>query len=115
MHPCFCSSSGSRATTPPPEHLEEGDLERLRAEDRFREANRLAAWIDVEDGRIVSHGYEGTGLVGSALFNLGGTEITIPAVVFGVLHEPDVQENAVRFVQMVGGRAGFPAPRRCRG
>src|SRR6186997_3475439 len=70
---------------PPPDSLEEGDLERLRAADRFREANRLAAWIDVEDGRIVGHGYEGTGLVGSGLLNLGVTEITIPAVVFAVI------------------------------
>ena len=103
----------ARYDEPPPEHLEEGDLERLRAEDRFREANRLAAWIDVEDGKIVGHGYEGTGLVGSALVNRGVTEITIPGVVFEVLRqEPEVQEDAVRFVQTVGGRAGFPAPRR---
>jgi Cyclic nucleotide-binding domain len=102
----------ARYDEPPPEHVEEGDLERLRAEDRFREANRLTAWIDVEDGRIVSHGYEGTGLIGSTPFNLGVTEITIPGVVFEVLrHEPEVQENAVRFVQTVGGRAGFPSPR----
>ena len=67
-------------------------------------------------GEIVGHGYEGTGLVGSGLLNLGVTEITIPAVVFEVLrHEPDVQANAVRFVQTVGGRAGFPAPRRVIG
>ena len=103
----------ARYDDPPPEHFEEGDQERLRAEDRFREANRLAAWIDVEDGRIVGHGYEGNGLIGSAHLNLGVAEITIPAVVFEVLrHEPEVQENAVRFVQTVGGRAGFPAPRR---
>ena len=37
----------ARYDAPPPEHLEEGDLERLRAEDRFREANRLAAFIEV--------------------------------------------------------------------
>jgi Cyclic nucleotide-binding domain len=105
-----------RYDEPPPEHLEEGDLERLRAEDRFREANHLAAWIDVEDGRIVNHGYEGTGLVGSTTFNLGVTDITIPGVPFEVLrHEPEVQGNAVRFVQTVGGRAGFPAPRRVIG
>ncbi len=106
----------ARYDEPPPEHLEEGDLERLRAEDRFREANRLAAWIDVEDGKIVSHGYEGTGLVGSTTFSLGVTDITIPGVAFEVLrHEPEVQKNAVRFVQTVGGRAGFPAPRRVIG
>jgi len=106
----------ARYDEPPPEHLEEGDLERLRAGDRFREANRLSAWIDVEDGKIVSHGYEGTGLVGSSLINRGVAEITIPAAVFEVLRqEPDVQEGGVRFVQTVGGRAGFPAPRRSVG
>ena len=49
---------------PPPDRLEEGDLERLRDEDRFREANHLKAWIEVEDGKIVGHGQEGGGLVG---------------------------------------------------
>jgi hypothetical protein len=106
----------ARYDAPPPDRIEEGDLERLRAEDRFREANRLAAWIEVADGRIVGQGYEGTGLVGSTTFNLGITDITIPGVAFEVLrHEPEVQENAVRFVQTVGGRAGFPAPRRVVG
>jgi Cyclic nucleotide-binding domain len=106
----------ARYDEPPPEHLEEGDLARLRDENRFREANRLEAWIDVEDGRVISHGYEGTGLVGSTAFSLGVTDITIPGVVFDVLrHEPEVQEDAVRFVQTVGGRAGFPAPRKVIG
>ncbi len=106
----------ARYDEPPPEHLEEGDLERLRGEDRFREANRLAAWIDVENGRVVSHGYDGTGLVGSTTFSLGVKDITIPGVVFDVLRpEPQVEEDAVRFVQTVGGRAGFPAPRRVTG
>ena len=106
----------ARYDEPPPEHLEEGDLERLRDEDRFREANRLAAWIDVENGRVVSHGYDGTGLVGSTTFSRGVKDITIPGVVFDVLrHEPEVQKDAVRFVQTVGGRAGFPAPRRVIG
>ena len=101
---------------PPPERLEEGDLERLRAGDRFREANRLNAWIDVEDGRIVDQGYAGTGLVGSTTFSLGVTDITIPGVAFEVLRqEPEARDNAVRFVQTVGGRAGFPAPRRVTG
>ena len=63
----------ARYDSPPPDHIEKGDLERLRAEDRFREANELAAWIEVEGGKIVGHGYEGTGLVGSTTFNLGIT------------------------------------------
>ena len=106
----------ARYDAPPPDRLEEGDLERLRAEDRFREANRLAAWIEVEDGRVVGQGYEGAGLVGSTTFNLGLTDITIPGVPFEVLRdEPEVEKGAVRFVQTVGGRAGFPAPRRVTG
>ena len=106
----------ARYDTPPPDRLEEGELERLRAEDRFREANRLAAWIEVEGGRIAGQGYEGAGLVGSTTFNLGLTDITIPGVPFEVLrHDPEVGEDSVRFVQTVGGRAGFPAPRRVTG
>ena len=106
----------ARYDKPPPDRLEEGDLERLREEDRFREANRLAAWIEENDGKIVGHGYEGAGLVGSTTFNLGITDITIPGAAFEVLRpEPEVQGNAVRFVQTVGGRAGFPAPRRVTG
>jgi Cyclic nucleotide-binding domain len=106
----------ARYDAPPPDRLEEGDLERLRSEDRFREANHLAAWIDVEDGRIVGQGYEGSGLIGSTTFNLGIRDITIPGVAFEVLRqEPEAREDAVRFVQTVGGRAGFPAPRRVVG
>jgi hypothetical protein len=106
----------ARYDAPPPEHLDEGDLERLRAEDRFREANLLAAWIDVEDGKITGHGYEGTGVVGSTTFSLGVTDVTIPGAAFEVLRqEPEVGDGAVRFVQTVGGRAGFPAPRRVTG
>jgi len=101
---------------PPPDHLQEGDLERLRSENRYREANQLSASIEVEDGKIVGHAYEGTGLVGSTTFNLGITDITIPGVAFEVIrHDPEVSENSVRFVQTVGGRAGFPAPRRVKG
>ncbi|HVR13378.1 MAG TPA: hypothetical protein VMS41_06340, partial [Gaiellaceae bacterium] len=44
---------------PPPDRLEQGDLGRLRDADRFREANLLEAWIDVEDGAIVGAAYRG--------------------------------------------------------
>jgi cyclic nucleotide-binding protein len=107
----------ARYDQPPPEHLAEGDVERLRAEDRFREANCLVAWIDVDDGKIIGQGYEGSGLARPAPLSLGGKDnITIPGVLFEVLRdEPEVQENGVRFVQTVGGRSGFPAPRRVTG
>jgi cyclic nucleotide-binding protein len=97
---------------PPPDRLEEGDLGRLRDADRFREANQLKAWIEVEDGRIDAHGYAGGGLVGSTTFRLGRKEMTVPGVAFATLQpEPEASGEAVRFVQTVGGRAGFPAPR----
>jgi hypothetical protein len=100
----------------PPDRIEPGDLERLRDEDRFREANRLAAWIEVEDGRIVGHGHDGGGLVGSTTFGMGRASIRVPGVAFETLRpEPEVGPDSVRFVQTVGGRAGFPAPRRVSG
>ena len=100
---------------PPPDRLEEGDLERLRAEDRFREANLLKAWVEVEDGKIVDHGHAGTGLVGSTTFRLP-FKVVFRGVAFDVLQpEPEVGVDSVRFVQTVGGRAGFPAPRRVSG
>ena len=100
---------------PPPDKLEEGDLERLRDEDRFREANLLKAWIEVEEGKIVGHGHAGTGLVGSTTFRLP-FKVVFRGVAFDVLRpEPEVGVDSVRFVQTVGGRAGFPAPRRVSG
>jgi hypothetical protein len=101
---------------PPPERLGQGDLERLRDDDRFREANHLRAWIEVEDGKIVGHGQEGEGLVGRTSFRLGPKEIVFQGVPFETLRpEPEVRDGEVRFVQTVGGRAGFPAPRRVKG
>jgi Cyclic nucleotide-binding domain len=99
---------------PPPDRLAEGDLESLRDADGFREANHLAAWIEVENGEIVDHAQTGGGLVGSTTFSLG-FKVTVPGVAFDVLQSYEPGREAVRFVQTVGGRAGFPAPRRVRG
>jgi hypothetical protein len=101
---------------PPPDRLAPGDLGRLRDADRFREANELRAWIEVEDGAIVAHGYQGGGLVGSTTFKMGPKAIVVPGVGFEVLRaDPEISNESVRFVQTVGGRAGFPAPRRVSG
>ncbi|MGH3109485.1 MAG: cyclic nucleotide-binding domain-containing protein [Gaiellaceae bacterium] len=106
----------ARYDEPPPDRLGEGDLERLSDEGRFREANQLAAWIEVEDGRIVAHGQEGRGFVGSTRLGLGPAGVTIPRVAFDVLRTPPkVHEEGVRFVQTFGGRAGFAVPRRVSG
>jgi hypothetical protein len=101
---------------PPPDRLEEGDLEQLCEADRFREANRLEAWIEVEDGAIVDQGQTGRGLVGSTTFQFGPKDVVIAGVAFETLRpEAEVTGNAARFVQTVGGHAGFPAPRRVKG
>src|SRR6478735_1895832 len=72
---------------PPPDHLD--DLESLRADGRFRFANRLSAWIDVEDGRITGHGYTGGGMMGSTTVKLG-----VP-VTFAAIGLPDLQPAPV--------------------
>jgi len=101
---------------PPPDSLSEGDLERLRDADRFREANQLKAWIEVEDGRVTGRGHAGGAFVGSTTFRFGPKDIVVPGVAFETLQpEPEVRDDSVRFVQTVGGRAGFPAPRRVSG
>jgi len=101
---------------PPPDRLEPGDLGRLRDADRFREANQLEAWIDVEDGAITGAAYRGGGIVGSTTFRLGPKAIVVPGVPFEVLRaEPEISGDRARFVQTVGGRAGFPAPRLVKG
>ena len=101
---------------PPPDRIADRDLERLRDEDRFREANLLRGWIEVEGGKIGDCGYDGGGLVGSTTFRLGPKAIVVPGVAFEILRaEPEVSGDRVRFVQTVGGRAGFPAPRRVSG
>ena len=82
---------------------------------RFRFANRLRGWIDVEGGRIVGHGQSGSGLICSTLLNLGKKQATFEAVALADLHpDPVVSDTEVTFVQTAGGRTGVPAPRRVR-
>jgi hypothetical protein len=95
----------------PPEVLE--DLEALREADRFRFANRISAWIEVEDGKIVGHGQEGAGMIGSTTMRLGSRSTTITAFPLpDIQAEPEVGDGWVRFVQTAGGRTGVPTPRR---
>jgi Cyclic nucleotide-binding domain len=99
---------------PPPGEL--GDIGELQAADRFRFANVLRAWVDVDaSGRITGSGYGGGGLMGSTTVRLGALHYRFQAVQL-----PDLQrdtehgEGWVRFVQTTGGRTGLPAPRRVR-
>jgi hypothetical protein len=95
---------------PPPDQIE--DLEALRKADRFREANELRAFVEVEDGRIVGQGYLAGGQIGSTTVRLGPAAIRFAAVHLpDIQQEPDIGPASVRFVQTVGGRMGIPTPR----
>jgi hypothetical protein len=90
-----------------------GDLDEWRQQDRFRFANELHAWIEVQDGEIVDHGQSGGGLIGSTKMRLAGASATFQAVPYpDIVPEPEVGDGWVRFRQTAGGRTGVPAPRR---
>ncbi len=99
---------------PPPEVLE--DVQKLCAEDRFRFANILDAWIEVDDaGKIVDCGYEGGGLMGSTSVKVGPLTRTFEAVGLpDIARPPERGAGWVKFTQTAGGRTGVPAPRRVR-
>jgi len=107
-------SGFSHYDDPPPADL--GDIEELRAADRFRFANVLRAWINVDRaGQITGSGYGGGGLMGSSTLRLGGLQHRFQAVQLPDLpHDPEPGDGWMRFSQTVGGRAGLPAPRRVR-
>ena len=91
------------------------DLEKLLAEDRFRFANELKAWIEVEDGKILDAGYSGKGHIGVSKVRFGSAEAVFQAIPLHDLKaDPEVVGNSVRFKQTAGGRTGMPAPRRVR-
>lgn len=90
-------------------------LEELRQADRFRFANHLAAWIDVDDdGNITDAGYSGGGVIGSTTISVGKA-ISVAAVALPDKQaEPEIGQHSVRFLQTAGGRTGLPAPRTVR-
>ncbi len=98
---------------PPPDVLT--DLEALRAENRFRFANDLRAWIEVDDSRIVGYGHAGRGYIGGTAVGFGPAGVTFAGVAFPDLRpEPEVGDGWVRFIQTAGGRTGAPVPRRVK-
>ncbi|HZX54651.1 MAG TPA: hypothetical protein VFE86_08210, partial [Ilumatobacteraceae bacterium] len=77
----FGSGLAHYDTTPPEVIGTPGTtLRELRDADRFRFANHLAAWIDVDDdGRVTDAGYDGGGLIGATTLTLGKS-VTVAAV-----------------------------------
>jgi hypothetical protein len=99
---------------PPPDRVE--DIEELRGRDAFREANVLRAWVEFEDGQPSMYGYSGDAYLGVTRIKVARRELAFPAVEYPLLQaEPEVREDAVRFVQSAGGHMGLPAPRRVSG
>ena len=85
----------------------------LFAAEAFRFANRLAAWIKVDDGRIVDAGYTGRGYISRTRFGWGPQrEVTFQSAEFPEIRaQPEITATAARFSQTTGGRTGAPMPR----
>ena len=90
------------------------ELNEWRDADKFRFANVLKGWIEVDDdGKITGYGQDGGGVIGSTTMRVGKAAATFAAVPFEDLRpEPEVTESSVTFRQSAGGRTGVPAPRR---
>jgi hypothetical protein len=84
---------------PPPEVID--DLEDLRVRDRFRFANVLQAWVEVDgSGSITDCGYDGGGLMGSTTVKLGPVARTFEAIGLpDIFQKPVRGDGWVRFVQ----------------
>jgi len=98
---------------PPPAHID--DVEGLVASQKLRFANRLAAWIDVDERGIVGYGSEGGGVMGSSVVGVGARTISLPGLSLPDLKpDPVVTPESVIWRQTAGGRAQLPAPRRIK-
>ena len=97
---------------PPPDTIE--DLAELQRTDRFRFANRLSAWADIEDGTIVGAGYapDSGGVMGATTVRVAAKAATFAAPALPDLRAEEWGDGWVRVVQTVGGRTALPAPRR---
>jgi hypothetical protein len=98
---------------PPPDTVSSADeLEALRLSGRFRFANTLSAWIEVEDGQVVDAGYSGGGAMGLTTVSVAGRSAVFnPVALPDISQDPEVRGTEARFVQTAGGRAPLPAPR----
>ena len=99
---------------PPPDRID--DLAGLHAQGRYRFAQQLTAWVDVEDGRVTAYGHEGRSFISPTTMALGRTRVAFQPHAFpDVVPEPEVRDDRVTFRRSAGGRPGVPAPRLLRG
>jgi Cyclic nucleotide-binding domain len=108
------TAGASHPDDPPPDTIEgRANLDELHAAGRFRFANHLAAWIEVQDGQVVDAGYSGLGYISTTRFGWGPQrEVTFQPTAFPELRaEPEITATGARFTQTTGGRTGAPMPR----
>ncbi|HEU5000440.1 MAG TPA: cyclic nucleotide-binding domain-containing protein [Lapillicoccus sp.] len=94
------------------------EVQALHDAGRFRFANVLQGWAEVEDGRIVGHGFgDRSGLLmGETTVRLARGGVTFAAVGMPVLRSAQTAGDgsgggSVVFRQTVGGRTAIPLPR----
>jgi hypothetical protein len=102
----------------PPDALDvpiDATLEALRANDRFRFANHLAAFAEFDaDGAVRDAGYLGGGRLGATTLRLGRQFAVAAVGLPDRRSEPEAGDARVRFTQTAGGRTGVPVPRAVR-
>jgi len=82
--------------------------------DKFRFANVLSGWAEVEDGHVVDAGFgdDSNLVMGSTTVRVGKLGVTFRAISLPVLRgEPRRDDDRVTFTQTVGGATGVPLPR----
>jgi hypothetical protein len=96
-----------RFDPPPPDHLD--DVASFVAADRCRLANRLSAWIDVEDGVVTDCGHTGRGFIGALTFRIAALRVRATPAPLPDRRSIDwIGSTAVRFEQSTGGCTGLP-------
>ena len=92
----------------PPPSLTLDDVEGMRRRGEFRLANRLSAYVEVEDGQITGYGYTGGKVMGLTPLTAGPLRVMLPTIGHrDIQWQPAVSGDEVTFVQTAGGRPGF--------
>ena len=89
----------SHPDNPPPDAIEDhAGLDELLAAERFRFANHLAAWIEVQDGHITDAGYSGRGYISRTRFGWGPQrEVTFQPTPFpDIRTDPELRATGAR-------------------
>jgi hypothetical protein len=88
----------------PPPPLALTDLGAMRQRGQFRFANKLSAYIEVEDGKITSCGYSGGLLMGRTPISAGPVRALLQTKGHPEMRSvPRVTGTSATFVQTVGG------------